>query len=95
VVLTLAIALGAEPANVSRMVLRQVGWMVAIGLPIGLGLALSVGQLAATQLFGLTPTDPLAALAAAGVLAAAVLGAAYGPARRAARIEPAMALRAE
>jgi putative ABC transport system permease protein len=91
----LRLALGAEPTRVRRMVMKQVGWMVAIGVPIGIGAALFVGDLARSLLFGLAPTDPFAAAGAAAVLAVAVLGASYWPARRASRVDPVVALRAE
>jgi ABC-type lipoprotein release transport system permease subunit len=51
--------------------------------------------LAASLLFGLTPTDPRAIVAAALLLGAAVFGASYWPARRASRVDPVVALRAE
>jgi putative ABC transport system permease protein len=91
----LRLALGAEPAEVRQMVMKQVGWMTGIGLPLGLVAALLVGNVAASQLFGLTPTDPRAIAAAAVLLAVAVVGASYWPARRASRVDPVVALRAE
>ena len=91
----LRLALGAEPAGVRDMVLKQVGWMAGIGLPVGLVAAVVLGNLAASLLFGLTPTDPRAIIAAAVLLAAAVFGASYWPARRASRVDPVVALRAE
>lgn len=91
----LRLALGAEPTRVRRMVMKQVGWMVAVGVPVGIGAALFVGDLARSLLFGLAPTDPFAAAGAAVVLAAAVLGASYWPARRASRVDPVVALRGE
>jgi len=91
----LRLALGAEPGGVRRMVLRQVVWMVAIGVPVGILAALLIGKLAASLLFGLTATDPGAVIAAAVVLAGTVLGASYWPARRASRVDPMAALRAE
>jgi ABC-type antimicrobial peptide transport system permease subunit len=69
--------------------------MTGIGIPIGLGAALLVGDVAASQLFGLAPTDPWAIAAAVVVLALTVLSASYWPARRAARVDPVVALRAE
>jgi ABC-type antimicrobial peptide transport system permease subunit len=77
------------------MVLKQAGWMAAIGVPAGLVAALLLGNLAASQLFGLAPTDPRAMIAAAILLAVTVLAASYWPARRAARVDPVVALRAE
>ena len=83
------------PAGVRSMVLRQVGWMTAVGVPLGLAAALLPGNVAASQLFGVAPTDPRAVVAAAVLLAAAVFGASYWPARKASRVDPAVALRAE
>jgi predicted permease len=91
----LRLALGAEAASVRRMVLGQVGWMTGIGVPVGIVAAFGVGNFAASQLFGLAPTDPRAVVAAAVLLAASVLGASYWPARRASRVDPVVALRAE
>ncbi|HWN37261.1 MAG TPA: FtsX-like permease family protein, partial [Gammaproteobacteria bacterium] len=91
----LRLALGAEAAGVRRMVMRQVAWMVVVGVPAGLGAALALGELASSLLFGLEPSDPLAVTGAAAVLAATVLGASYWPARRASRVDPVVALRAE
>ncbi len=91
----LRLALGAQPARVRRMVLKQVAWMVVVGVPVGLAAALLVGDLAGSMLFGLAPTDPRAVIAAAAVLTVAVLGASYWPARRASRVDPVVALRAE
>jgi predicted permease len=91
----LRLALGAEPARLRRMVLKQVGWMVGIGVPVGIVAALLIGNLAAALLFRLAPTDPRAVVSAAILLSAAVLGAAYWPARRASRVDPVVALRAE
>jgi putative ABC transport system permease protein len=93
--LGLRLALGAEPAQVRRLVMKQVGRMTGIGIPIGLVAALLVGDVAASQLFGLAPTDPRAIAAAVVVLAFTVLSASYWPARRAARVDPVVALRAE
>jgi predicted permease len=91
----LRLALGAEPDGVRRMVLRQVVWMAGVGVPAGIVAALVVGRFAASQLFGLAPTDPRAVIAAALVLVATVLGASYWPARKASRVDPMAALRAE
>lgn len=91
----LRLALGAEPAGVRHMVMKQVGWMAGIGVPIGIVAALLIGNLAASVLFGLAPTDPVAIVAAVAVLAGAVFGASYWPARRASRVDPVVALRSE
>ena len=85
----LRLALGAEPADVRHMVMKQVGWMAGIGVPIGIGRHCLIGNLAASLLFGLTPTDPRAVdRSGAVLLAAAVFGASYWPARRASRVDP-------
>ena len=91
----LRLALGAEPAGLRRMVLEKVGWMAGIGVPAGIAAALLIGNLAASQLFGLAPTDPRAVIAAAVLLAGTVFCASYWPARRASRVDPVVALRAE
>jgi predicted permease len=91
----LRLALGAEPVRVRRMVLMQVGWMAAIGMPVGLVAALLLGNLAESVLFGLAPTDPRAMAAAVVLLSVTVLGASYWPARKASRVNPVVALRAE
>jgi predicted permease len=91
----LRLALGAQAAGVRSMVMKQVVWMVLVGVPLGLGAALLLGELASSLLFGLAPTEPLAVAGAAVVLAATVLGASYWPARRASRVDPVVALRAE
>jgi predicted permease len=91
----LRIALGAAPQNVRRMVLKQIAWMAAIGIAIGVSLALVIGEAARALLFGLTPTDPLVPAAAVLALTLVVLAAAYWPARRAAHVDPVVALRAE
>jgi len=76
-------------------VLKQVAWMAAIGIAIGVGLAFLLGEFGRALLFGLTPTDPLVPAAAVLVLSAIVLVAAYWPARRAAMIDPMTALRGD
>lgn len=91
----LRIALGAAPDNVRRMVLKQVGWMAAIGVAIGVGLALLLGQVGRSLLFGLSPSDPVVPAAAVLVLLVVVAAAAYWPARRAALVDPVTALRGD
>jgi putative ABC transport system permease protein len=88
-------ALGASAAAVRRMVLRQVGVLLAIGGLIGLGAALGIGQAAASLLFGLKGHDPMVFALSTLLLALVALGAGYLPARRASRVDPMQALRSE
>jgi putative ABC transport system permease protein len=88
-------ALGAAPAEIHRMVIRD-GLALAIpGLLAGAALALAVTRLARNMLFDVSPADPSAfATVAIGVLGVAVL-ACYVPARHAARVDPLSAIRTE
>jgi ABC-type antimicrobial peptide transport system permease subunit len=88
-------AVGAAPADATRLVLRQAGWLVAVGALVGAGLALALGQVLAGMLFGVSPRDPMTLVAVLAVLTAAGLLATWAPARRAARIDPAAALKSE
>jgi predicted permease len=91
----LRLALGARGADVQRMVVGRGLLPVAAGLACGLAVALAGGRLLAARLYDVRPTDPATyALVGVALLATAVL-AAWGPARRAARIEPATTLRGE
>jgi ABC-type antimicrobial peptide transport system permease subunit len=88
-------ALGARAADVLDLVLRQGMMPVLVGLAAGLVTSLALGQLGSGLLFGVPPHDPVTLAAAAAVLTAAALLACALPARRAARIDPAQALRDE
>jgi predicted permease len=88
-------ALGAEAMDVVRLVMRETMLLVVIGLVGGLGSALATTHLIASLLYGLTPNDPLTiALASLLLLTVAAL-AGYLPARRAAQVDPLVALRRE
>jgi ABC-type antimicrobial peptide transport system permease subunit len=76
-------------------VLREVFVMSAVGLAIGLPIALATSKFVKSFLFEMQPNDPLAISGAALVLTLAALAAGYGPARRASRIDPWNALRHE
>jgi putative ABC transport system permease protein len=89
------IALGAGSWRVIQLVLKEAALLLAIGLAIGTGLALWAGKAATSMLYGLKPYDPLTLGAAIALLAAVALLASYGPARRAAHLEPMDALREE
>jgi predicted permease len=88
-------ALGAEPGEVLRMVLRE-GLIVTFGgAALGFLLALGVGHVFSSMLFEVSPVDPVALTLAPAVLVATALLACYVPARRATKIDPIVALRYE
>ena len=89
------VALGAGREDVLRMVARQGGRMVLMGLALGAVLALGVGRLLESLLFGVAPSDPLSLSAAGLALAGVALLACLIPAWKAARVAPAVALRSE
>jgi predicted lysophospholipase L1 biosynthesis ABC-type transport system permease subunit len=88
-------ALGAEPATVIRMVLREITIVIAVGIVAGLAIALASGRLIANLLFGLSSTDVSTWIVAISLLTGVALLAGYLPARRASRIDPVVALREE
>jgi putative ABC transport system permease protein len=89
------IALGARPRAIVGSIVAHAMALVAIGLLIGCGLALALTRLMATLLFEITPTDLRTFLGAAAVLLAISGLASYLPARRAASVDPVVALRCE
>jgi ABC-type antimicrobial peptide transport system permease subunit len=88
-------ALGAGRADVLWMVIREGLVLVWIGIAMGLPAALTANRLVSALLFGLSPADPLSMTAAAILLLALALTACYVPARRAAKVDPMVALRYE
>jgi predicted permease len=88
-------ALGASQSQVVRLVLGKVIVLAGAGVVLGVPGALVASGFAKTYLFGVTTRDPLTIAAAIGVLLAAALVASYAPARAAARLDPALALRRE
>jgi predicted permease len=88
-------ALGATREATAWLIFRDTARMAAIGLAIGLALALGAARLEAAVLFGVRPLDALSLAGALCILAVAVGAAAWLPARRAASIEPMQALRAD
>lgn len=91
----LRIALGAQRAQVERLVLSRSFSLVLTGLVLGTVLALSLARLLRGLLFGIEPTSPIAYAAAVVLLATVATVASWVPARRAARLDPTVALRAE
>jgi predicted permease len=89
------VAVGANRTNVIAMVLRGAFRQVAIGLVVGLALAFAAGRLIESQLFEVRGHNPLAVAGAALLLALFAIVAGLVPARRASRIDPVSALRAE
>jgi putative ABC transport system permease protein len=88
-------ALGADRGSVTASVLRGAFWQVGIGLGIGIPAAIGAGYLMASQLFGVTPWNPLLLTGATVLLGLAALVAAVIPALRAASTDPMQALRSE
>jgi predicted permease len=93
--LGLRLALGAEPARLRAMVLRQVGLMAFIGGVIGLAAAVALGRTTEALLFGLSGHDPWVLARSVAVLSGVMFVACYLPARRASNIAPMEALRYE
>jgi ABC-type antimicrobial peptide transport system permease subunit len=93
--LGLRLALGSSPDSLRAMVLKQVGWVAAVGAAVGFVAALGVGRLASSLLYGLSGYDPLVFGGAVAVVAIVVLVASYMPARRASNVVPMEALRHE
>jgi len=86
-------ALGARPGDILRLMLRMGGELVITGLAVGVVASLFATRLLRSQLFGVSATDPLAYAAVAAVLGLVALLACYLPSRRAAAVEPLVALR--
>ncbi|HEU4996490.1 MAG TPA: ABC transporter permease, partial [Gemmatimonadaceae bacterium] len=89
------VALGAHGRDVSRLVLRRTLALSAPGLVLGVGGALLVTRVLERLLFGVSPNDPATLITVAALLAAVALAASLIPARRASRVDPIIALRAE
>lgn len=88
-------SLGADAARVRRMVLSEGGALLAVGLAVGVTGALLTAGLLRGLLFGVAPHDPATLGAVALIIAAVGVAACWLPAARAARVDPAVALRAE
>jgi predicted permease len=88
-------ALGAQIADVRRLFLRHGLWLTATGIAIGIGVAAALTRVMSAFLFGVAPMDPLTYAAVSAILALVALLATYLPARRASRVDPVVALRAD
>jgi ABC-type antimicrobial peptide transport system permease subunit len=88
-------ALGAQRSSILRLLLGEGMRLAALGIAIGLVVAVGATRLLAGLLFGVLPTDPSVLLAVTGTIAAVTLAACAIPARRATRVDPMVALRYE
>ncbi|HMA25365.1 MAG TPA: FtsX-like permease family protein, partial [Gemmatimonadaceae bacterium] len=88
-------ALGARPADVSRMISRQGLVLAGVGVTIGLASAIGVTRLLRGMLYDVSPTDPLTLATTCAALLVVALIASWLPARRAAGVDPAVALRSD
>jgi len=89
------LALGATPRRILLLIVRQAGLVALAGVAAGLTGAFALTRFMAALLYGVRPTDPLTFLAIAAGLTGVALAASYVPARRAARVDPMVSLRAE
>jgi len=89
------LALGALPAQVRGMILRESTWLAVGGIVVGMAAALALTRLVKVMLYGIGPYDPLTLTAGVLVLLAVALAASWIPARRAAGVQPMDALRHE
>ena len=91
----LRMALGAELSGILRLIISDSVRLIAIGIAIGLPVALGMSRLVSKMLFGLSPSDPISLTAAIVIVVGIALLAAYLPARRATKVDPMVALRYE
>jgi predicted permease len=89
------IALGAQAGDVRKMFLRYGLWLTVAGIALGIGVALMLTRAISALLFGVGPMDPTTYAVVSGALGAVALLATYLPARRASRVDPLIALRAD
>ena len=88
-------ALGAQRSSVYQLILREAGWLVGVGICVGLLCSVAAASLMGSLLFGVRAWDVTTLAAVAVVLACSALLASYMPARRAATVDPMVALRCE
>jgi putative ABC transport system permease protein len=88
-------ALGADPRDILRLIIRQSMTLVVVGVAIGFPASLALTHLMSSLLFSLSATDPVTFLVITLLLAGVALLACYLPARRAAKVDPMVALKYE
>jgi putative ABC transport system permease protein len=88
-------ALGAVPGDIRRLVVRQTSVLIVAGAAIGLAGGAAIARATSTLLYDVSPSDPSTYVIVAGLLALVACGSALAPLRRATRIDPLIALRAE
>jgi len=93
--LGIRLALGARPGRIVRLILREAGLLVVLGSVAGVPLVLAIGRIIGSLLFGVRPLDSLSLGAAIALLTVVAGIAAWLPARRAAQVDPLVALRSE
>ncbi len=86
-------ALGAHPRAIPAMVARETLWLGLIGVAFGLAGTLAASRLLARFLYGVTPTQPAILAGVSALLVTVLVASAIGPAGRAMRVDPAVALR--
>ena len=91
----LRMALGAQLRHVRQLILRQGMMLAGIGLVLGLAVVFVLARFLTSMLYGVSPSDPVTFLGISFLLAMVALLACYLPARRAARIDPMIAIREE
>jgi ABC-type antimicrobial peptide transport system permease subunit len=89
------LALGAAPGSLLLFVMREVGWLIAVGAAVGLPASFMLARLAESQFYGIRAHDPWTLAGATVLIAMVGLFAGLAPALRAMRIEPVIALRYE
>jgi putative ABC transport system permease protein len=88
-------ALGANRSGILSLILREAGWLLSVGVGVGIVLSLAGARAAKSLLYGLTPYDPLTLIAAIAMIAIVAVAASSLPAQRASKLNPMVALREE